>query len=277
MTVSARGIASFPSWRGTSCPDTNRRRAVRAVAPVAGLLAAGLLVWQGSYAAFSATTANTGDAWSTGTLVAHEQRRHRHDLHAAPPSGALHREQPRSSATPAPSASPSRAPARSPAASSSSAAPSPAPTSAALGPGPVRLTVERAGAVAAATNVAANCTAFPATGITALYTATLSALPTDYARHRHGRGRGHAARGLPHHVVARPPARPGRQRAAELDRVSRPHLGDPVASTSVASTDRDVSRRVPLAGGEGHTDSPSTPPRDRVAEAAGRQHRPGTG
>ena len=29
-----------------------RRRALRAIAPVAGLLAAGLLVWQGSYAAF---------------------------------------------------------------------------------------------------------------------------------------------------------------------------------------------------------------------------------
>ncbi len=48
---------------------TNRRRTVRAVAPVAGLLAAGLLVWQGSYAAFSATTNNTADAWSTGNLV----------------------------------------------------------------------------------------------------------------------------------------------------------------------------------------------------------------
>lgn len=47
----------------------NRRRAVRAVAPVAGLLAAGLLVWQGSYAAFSASTDNTGDAWTTGTLA----------------------------------------------------------------------------------------------------------------------------------------------------------------------------------------------------------------
>ncbi len=47
----------------------NRRRAVRAVAPVAGLLAAGLLVWQGSYAAFSASTNNTADAWSTGTLA----------------------------------------------------------------------------------------------------------------------------------------------------------------------------------------------------------------
>ena len=48
---------------------TQRRRTVRAVAPVAGLLAAGLLVWQGSYAAFSATTNNTADAWSTGSLV----------------------------------------------------------------------------------------------------------------------------------------------------------------------------------------------------------------
>ena len=47
----------------------NRRRTVRAVAPVAGLLAAGLLVWQGSYAAFSATTNNTADAWSTGNLA----------------------------------------------------------------------------------------------------------------------------------------------------------------------------------------------------------------
>ena len=46
-----------------------RRRTVRAVAPVAGLLAAGLLVWQGSYAAFSAQTTNQSDAWATGNLV----------------------------------------------------------------------------------------------------------------------------------------------------------------------------------------------------------------
>jgi len=49
--------------------DQRRRRALRAAAPVAGLLAAGLLVWQGSYAAFSATTSNTNDAWTTGNLV----------------------------------------------------------------------------------------------------------------------------------------------------------------------------------------------------------------
>lgn len=48
--------------------EQRRRRALRAAAPVAGLLAAGLLVWQGSYAAFSATTDNTGNAWSTGNL-----------------------------------------------------------------------------------------------------------------------------------------------------------------------------------------------------------------
>jgi len=47
---------------------STRRRAVRAIAPVAGLLAAGLLVWQGSYAAFSATTNNTANAWTTGQL-----------------------------------------------------------------------------------------------------------------------------------------------------------------------------------------------------------------
>ena len=46
-----------------------RRRAARAIAPVAGLLAAGLLVWQGSYAAFSATTASNADVWTAGTLT----------------------------------------------------------------------------------------------------------------------------------------------------------------------------------------------------------------
>lgn len=55
----------------TSSPSQRqrRRRAARLAAPVAGLLAAGLLVWQGSTAAFTATTDNTGDAWSTGSLA----------------------------------------------------------------------------------------------------------------------------------------------------------------------------------------------------------------
>ena len=49
--------------------NKRRRRALRAAAPVAGLLAAGLLVWQGSYAAFSATTQSNADAWSSGSLA----------------------------------------------------------------------------------------------------------------------------------------------------------------------------------------------------------------
>jgi hypothetical protein len=55
----------------THDPNKNkrRRRALRAAAPVAGLLAAGLLVWQGSYAAFSATTQNNTDAWTSGSLA----------------------------------------------------------------------------------------------------------------------------------------------------------------------------------------------------------------
>ena len=48
---------------------TTRRRAIRAVAPVAGLLAAGLLVWQGSYAAFSATTTSPSNNWASGSVV----------------------------------------------------------------------------------------------------------------------------------------------------------------------------------------------------------------
>ena len=46
-----------------------RRRALRGAAPLAGLLAAGLLVWQGSNAAFSATTQNNTDAWTSGSLA----------------------------------------------------------------------------------------------------------------------------------------------------------------------------------------------------------------
>jgi hypothetical protein len=45
-----------------------RRRAARLAAPIIGMLAAGLLVWQGSTAAFTAQTTNTADAWATGNL-----------------------------------------------------------------------------------------------------------------------------------------------------------------------------------------------------------------
>lgn len=49
--------------------DRRRRRALRAVTPLAALLIAALLVWQGSNAAFSASTNNTNDTWSTGNLA----------------------------------------------------------------------------------------------------------------------------------------------------------------------------------------------------------------
>lgn len=49
--------------------DRRRRRALRATTPLAAFLVAALLVWQGSNAAFSATTDNTDDAWATGSLA----------------------------------------------------------------------------------------------------------------------------------------------------------------------------------------------------------------
>jgi hypothetical protein len=50
-------------------PVERKRHFIRIIAPAVGLLTAGLLVWQGSYAAFSATTTDNSNAWSTGNLV----------------------------------------------------------------------------------------------------------------------------------------------------------------------------------------------------------------
>ena len=47
-----------------------KRHLIRIVAPAVGLLAAGLLVWQGSYAAFSATTVDTAPCQYDGELAA---------------------------------------------------------------------------------------------------------------------------------------------------------------------------------------------------------------
>ena len=52
-----------------SQPLERKRHLIRIIAPAVGLLAAGLLVWQGSYAAFSATTVDTGNTWAAGSLV----------------------------------------------------------------------------------------------------------------------------------------------------------------------------------------------------------------
>lgn len=45
-----------------------RRITTLSVAPIA-ILAAGLMVWQGSNAAFSSTTRNPGNSWSTGSVA----------------------------------------------------------------------------------------------------------------------------------------------------------------------------------------------------------------
>jgi hypothetical protein len=50
-------------------PSQRRRRVVRTVAPAVGLLTAALLVWQGSYEAFSATTTSPGNSWAAGTVA----------------------------------------------------------------------------------------------------------------------------------------------------------------------------------------------------------------
>src|SRR4051812_29823339 len=47
----------------------DRRRVVRSLAPLVGLLAVGLLAWQGSYSAFSATTDNGTETWKTGQMT----------------------------------------------------------------------------------------------------------------------------------------------------------------------------------------------------------------
>lgn len=45
------------------------RRSVRVIAPLTGILLAGALVWQGSSAAFQATTTSPGDAWNAGSVT----------------------------------------------------------------------------------------------------------------------------------------------------------------------------------------------------------------
>jgi hypothetical protein len=52
----------------TALTPRHRRTLVRATAPFIGLLIAGTLVWQGSNAAFTASTAAAGNAWNAGTV-----------------------------------------------------------------------------------------------------------------------------------------------------------------------------------------------------------------
>lgn len=157
---------------------TTRARAVRSVAPVAGLLAAGLLVWQGSYAAFNATTNNTSDAWSTGNLAL------TNNGGTAAYSGtttALFTETGIKVDQAAVAKCITVQSTGSLAGNLRLFRGAITGTNAVALSGALRVTVEAAG-VAAATNVAANCTNFPTTGITTLHNSVaLSALPVDYA------------------------------------------------------------------------------------------------
>jgi len=163
---------------GNPMNRTTRARAVRSVAPVAGLLAAGLLVWQGSYAAFNATTSNTADAWSTGSLALTNNggtATYSGTTTALFTETGLKVDQAAVAKCITVQSGGSLAGTlklfRGAVSGTNSATLAPA----------LKVTVEAAG-VTAATNVAANCTNFPTTGITTLHSAVgLSSLPTDYA------------------------------------------------------------------------------------------------
>jgi hypothetical protein len=152
---------------------------------VAGLLAAGLLVWQGSYAAFSATTGNSADAWTTGTLALSNNGGSAgtysgstaalfNGTVAAQPENNL---KIGASGTKCITVE-----------STGSVAGAlklyrgaiTGTNSGLLAP-QISLTID-AGSVTAATNVAANCTGFPTSGTTPIASAVaLSALPIDFA------------------------------------------------------------------------------------------------
>lgn len=53
----------------TTLSARRKRTMVRAAAPFVGLLIAGTLVWQGSNAAFTASTSAAGNAWNSGTVA----------------------------------------------------------------------------------------------------------------------------------------------------------------------------------------------------------------
>lgn len=50
-------------------PSKGARRAMLAAAVPVGMVVSGALVWQSSYAAFSASTTNPGNNWASGTVV----------------------------------------------------------------------------------------------------------------------------------------------------------------------------------------------------------------
>ena len=190
---------------------TTRRRAVRAVAPVAGLLAAGLLVWQGSYAAFAPppTTRRRLEHRDAGT---HEQRWHR-DLrrlhlravrrHRGRSAGEQHQD--RRDRRQVHHGAEHRDAGRHVKLYAGAIT---GTNGAAIAP-QILLTIDAAG-VAAATNVAANCTGFPATGTTPIANGSaLSAMPSTYAG-APGMAVGTATQRVAYRISgpSRPPTRP---------------------------------------------------------------------
>ena len=151
-----------------------RRRAMRAAAPVAGLLAAGLLVWQGSYSAFTATTDNSNDVWTAGTLVLTNNGGGA--VYAASTTATFNETglKPGSTNTKCITVKSTGTAAGNLKFYRSALADS-APSLGAQ----IQLTVD---AAPVAADVLANCTGFPAAGLTSITAGTaLTALPTSYA------------------------------------------------------------------------------------------------
>jgi hypothetical protein len=156
-------------------PDRRRRRALRAATPFAALLIAALLVWQGSNAAFSATTDNTNDTWATGSLTLSNNGGG--TVYAGTTTALFTESNLKPGSTGVKCIT---------VASGGSLAGSlrlyrgaiTGTNSVALA-NVVDVTVNAA-AVGSATNVAANCTGFPGTSST-VYNGTLNGMPTTYA------------------------------------------------------------------------------------------------
>ncbi|MFN8170157.1 MAG: hypothetical protein U0S36_15435 [Candidatus Nanopelagicales bacterium] len=160
----------------------NRRRAIRAVAPVAGLLAAGLLVWQGSYAAFSASTDNTADAWTTGQLAL-TNNGGTGTTYTGTTTGIFGSGTPQPETNMKPGATGAKCITVQ---SGGNLAGNIKLFRGAIGGtnGPalanqLNLTITAA-PVGAGVNVLADCATFPATGTTSIYTGTLTGMPTAY-------------------------------------------------------------------------------------------------
>lgn len=150
-----------------------RRRVVRAFAPAVGLLAAGLLVWQGSYAAFNATTNDNSNAWTSGTMVLTNNGGGATYSGTTTATFGGSNIKPGDTATTCLTVKSTGSVAGNMRMYLSSLADS-SPSLA----GKLNLTIT---AGVASTDVQSNCTNFPSTGTSTVYSGTLAALPATYA------------------------------------------------------------------------------------------------